>query len=64
MGLHVGNLFANMEASPIETAETAHVMLLGKGITRLGLDPQVKHQMLVLFLKIMAKNDITTQIFQ
>ena len=33
MGLHVGNMFVNREASSIEAAETAHVMSLGKGIT-------------------------------
>ena len=64
IGLHVGNMFVNREASPIEAVETAHVMSLGKGITRPGFDPQVELQMLVLFLKIMTKNDITTLIFQ
>ena len=64
MGLHVGNMFVNKEASPIEASETTHVMSLGKGMTRPGFGPQVEHQVLVLFLKIMAKNDITTQIFQ
>ena len=64
MCLHVGNMLVNREASPIEAAETAHVMSPGKGITRTGFPPQVELQMLVLFLKIMAKNDITTQIFQ
>ena len=64
IGLHVCNMFVNREASPIEAAETAHVMSLGKGITRPGFCPQVELQMLVLFLKIMTKNDITTQIFQ
>ena len=34
MGLHVGNMFVKREASPIEVTETAHVMSLGKGITR------------------------------
>ena len=64
MGIHVGNSFVKREASRIEAAETAHVMSLGKGITRPGFGPHVKLQMLVLFLKIMAKNDITTQLFQ
>ena len=39
MGLHVGNMFVNREASPIEAAETAHVMSLGKGIARPGFTP-------------------------
>ena len=39
MGLHVGNMFVNREASHIEAAETAHVMSLGKGITRPGFGP-------------------------
>ena len=66
MGLHVDNMFVNREASPIEAAETPHVMSLGKVITRpgFGWPPQVELHMLVLFLKIMTKNDITTQIFQ
>ena len=64
IGLHVGNLFVNREASRIEAEETAHVMSLGKGITRPGFPPQVELPMLVLFLKIMAKKDITTQISQ
>ena len=34
MGILVGNMFVNMEASPIEAAETAHGMSLGKDITR------------------------------
>ena len=34
MGLHVGSMFVNREASHIEATETAHVMSLGKGITR------------------------------
>ena len=50
MGLHVSNMFVNREASPIEATET-----LGKGITRPGFGPQVELQMLVLFLKIMAR---------
>ena len=48
MGLHVGNIFLNREASPIEVVETAHVISL---------------QTLVLFLKIMTKNDITIHIY-
>ena len=36
MGILVGNMFVNREASPIEAAETAHGMSLGKGITRPG----------------------------
>ena len=64
MGLHVGNMFVNREAYPIETTETAHVMSLGNGITKQGFGPQVELQMLVLFLKTMAKYDITTPIFQ
>ena len=39
IGLHVGNMFVNRETSPIEAAETAHVMSLGKGITRPGFPP-------------------------
>ena len=39
MGLYVGNKFLNREASTIEAAETAHVMSLGKGITRPGFPP-------------------------
>ena len=39
MGLHVGNMFVNREALHIEAAETAHVMSLGKGITRPGFAP-------------------------
>ena len=34
IGLHVGNMFVNREALPIDAAETAYVMFLGKGITR------------------------------
>ena len=65
MGLHVGNMFVNREASPIEAAETAHVMSLGKeSLDKALAPPQVELQILVLFLKIMTKNDITTQIFQ
>ena len=41
MGLHIGNMFVNREASPIEAAETAHVMSLGKGITRPGFPPRL-----------------------
>ena len=64
IGLHVVNMYINREASPIEVAETAHVISRRKGITRPGSPPHVELQMLVLFLKIMAKNDIITQIFQ
>ena len=39
VGLHVGNMFANREASPIEATETVHVMSLGIRITRPGFDP-------------------------
>ena len=39
MGLYVGNMFVNREASPIEATETAHGMSLGKGITRPGFGP-------------------------
>ena len=65
MGLHVDNMFVNMEATPIKAAETtAHVMSLGKEITRTDFATQVELQMLVMFPKTMAKNEITTQIFQ
>ena len=39
MGLHVDNMFVNREASPIGAAETAHVLSLGREITRPGFDP-------------------------
>ena len=64
MGLHVCNIFVNREASSIEAVETANGMSVGKGITIPGFGLQVELQMLVLFLKFMAKNHITTQIFQ
>ena len=58
MGLYVGNMLVNMEASPIEATETAHVMSLVKGITRPGFGPQVELQMLMLFLKIDSYNHV------
>ena len=65
IGLHVGNMFVNREASLIEAAETAHMLChWEKGSLDQAFAPQVELQMLVLFLKIMTKNDITTQIFQ
>ena len=39
MSLHVGNMFVNREASPIEVAEAAHVMSLGKGSLDQALPP-------------------------
>ena len=64
MGLHVGNMFVNREASPIEAAETRMLCHWKKGSLDQALAPQVELQILVLFLEIMTKNDITTQIFQ